>query len=211
MDHPGELQLQRYVDAELDERAEERIRAHLKACPACRAWVELQARLGRMARSSLPEPEAFASEGEFWLRLSGRLTPRRPHRWPMLPLLPPFLLAALGSALQVAFAVVVGLFALSALGVLPEPAAIVTGSLPDVLGHPWLEDTLYAWLGWSSAEVVQLVTARWQALHDATQHGILLGAAVMGLVAALGVVAVLYLAWAICWPGVARPETEGGN
>ncbi len=211
MDHPGEIQLQRYLDGELDEAPEERIRSHLRVCSECRARSDLHARLGEMVRSSVPEPGAFASEGEFWVRISGRLSPRRAPRWPMLPLLPPFLLAALGSTLQVVFTIVVGLFGLGALGLLPAPAAIVAGGIPDVLGHPWLEDTLYAWLGWSGAEVVQSATTRWQAMSATAQHGILLGTTIMGLVAALGAVAVLYLTWAMCWPGAARHETEGGN
>jgi len=211
MDHPGEVQLQRYVDAELDEEAEERVRSHLRACVACRAWTEQQICLREMVRATIPDQGEFASEGEFWLRISGRLSPRRSPRWPLLPLLPPVLLAALGSVLQVAFAVVVGLFALSAVGLLPAPADIVAGSIPDALGHPWLEDTIYAWLGWPAAEVVQAAALRWQAMGAGAQHGILLGTAVMGIVAALGAVAVLDLTWALCWPGAARRETEGGN
>lgn len=211
MHHPNEIQLQRYLDGELDHEARDLVRAHLAVCPACSGRAETYAQVSATVRSSVPAPEAFASEGAFWARMAARLETRPASRWPLVPLLPPFLLAALGTMLQAALGIVVVLFALSALGVLPAPAAVVAGGIPAVLGHPWLEGTLYAWLGWSSAEVVQSATARWQELHVAAQHGILLGATVMGLVAALGVVAVLDLTWALCWPGAARRETEGGK
>lgn len=211
MDHPGEVQLQRYLDAKLDEEDKERLRSHLRACAECHALLDLHARLSDMVRSSLPDSGAFMSEGEFWTRISGRLSPRPAPRWPLLHLLPPLVLASFGSALQMAFTVVVGLFGLGALGLLPAPAPLVTQGLSDLLGSPLLANTLYAWLGWSSEEVIRSATAHWGTLSAAAQHGLLLGAIVVSLVAALAAVIVLYLTWALCWPGVARRATEGGK
>lgn len=211
MDHPVEGQLQRYLDAELDQEAKERLRSHLQTCPECRALSNLHARLSDMVRASVPEPEAFASEGEFWVRIAARLSARPASRWPLLSLLPPFLLAALGSLLQAVLTAVIGLFGLSALGVLPSPATPITERLPNLLSQPWLEDVVYSWFGWTTAEVVQAVTARWQAMGAAAQHGILLGAIMAALFVVLAVIGALYLVWALCWPGMARQEVGGGN
>jgi len=210
VDHPSEIQLHRYLDRELSVEEQERIAAHLVTCATCRARVDAYAHLGALLRASLPDPAAFAPVGETWRSIAGRLQPRPSPRWPLLPLLPPFLLAAIGTVAQVALALIVTTFALSAWGLVPAPATVMAGGIHAILGHPWLEGSLYAWLGWSSVEVVQAATTRWQALHTAAQHVIILGAVILAPAAALGVVAVLDLVWAICWPGAARRETEGG-
>jgi len=209
MDHPGEAQLQRYLDGELDEQAEESVRCHLQACAPCRLEHARYAHLSEMVRSSCPEPGTFVSDGEFWVRIAARITARRTPRWPLVPLLPPFLLAGLGLALEAAFTLVVAAFGLTALGVLPSPATLLSEKLPELLGSPLLEDTLFAWLGLSGEEIVRAAAARWQALSVAAQHGILLGAPVAALIAALSAVEVLYVAWAMCWPEAAGRKTEG--
>lgn len=211
MEHPGELWLQRHLDAELDEEAEERIRSHLRVCAACRALTQEHARLSAMVRASAPEREAFIPEGEFWTQISGRLTPRPTQPWPLLPLLPPLLLAALGSVLQVALTVVVGLFGLGALGLLPTPTTVLERGIANLVDSPFLGEALYRWFGLSSAEVAASAAARWTVMDAATQHVVLLAVAAIGLVAALAAVVVLYVTWAMCWPGAVRHVTEGGS
>ena len=102
MDHPSEIQLHRYLDRELSVEEQERIAAHLVTCATCRARVDAYAHLGALLRASLPDPAAFAPVGETWRSIAGRLQPRPSPRWPLLPLLPPFLLAAIGTVAQVA-------------------------------------------------------------------------------------------------------------
>lgn len=212
VDHPGEARLERYLDAELDEATMERVRSHLGACAGCRAIVDAHARVGALVRASVPEVETFASEGEFWLRVSRRMGDARPGpRWSLVPFLPPVVLAALGSALHVTLVFIVSLSACVSLGILPSPGRLVSERLPDLLSHSWLLETVYPWLGWSGEAVVQAVTTRWQALGLVAQDAIVLSVGAAGILAALSVVVVLYLVWAWCWPGVGRRQTEGGN
>ena len=212
MDHPGEAQLQRYLDAELDIESEERIRAHLRVCDDCRARIEADARASALVRATMPDPAAFASEGEFWLRVSRRLEETRPApRWPLVPFLPPVLLAALGSALHVTLLFIVSLSTLIWVGVLPSPGRLVTAGLPELRAPAWLAETVLPWLGWSDEEVVGTVTARWQALGPLAQDAIVISVGAAAILAALSAIVVLYVTWAWCWPGVARRQTQGGN
>jgi len=211
MEHPIESQLERYLDGELDDVAQEHISSHLQVCSECRALVSQQARLSEMVRATVPEPEAFATEGEFWVGLAARLSARPASRWSLLSLLPPFLLAALGSLFQVMLTAVIGAFGLSALGVLPSPVTPVTEGLSSLLSQPWLAGVIYSRLGWTSAEVVRAASTHWQAIGTAAQHGILLTAIAAMLFVVLAVIGALYLVWVLCWPGMARPEVGGGN
>ena len=68
MQHPNEMQLQAFMDGELDDRAARRMYSHLHQCAACRAMLDAWERLATEVRDARPATDSFSSEGDFWAR-----------------------------------------------------------------------------------------------------------------------------------------------
>lgn len=197
--HPDELRLQAYHDGELRGEACHQIQAHLGQCVPCaeriRQWGELGARL----RQTRPAAEAFSSEGEFWARLAGRLPKARPVTWPLVPYLPPFLLGAFGLLTEGLISLVILAYALVGLGLIPPLAPTLRAWLVEALKAPFLESSLYAWLGWSGDELSQAVAQSLAKVSLATQEMALMLLIVLALGMFLSLLLIVYVSWALCW------------
>jgi hypothetical protein len=211
MRHPDEVQLQAYHDGELEGQVRQQIHAHLGQCAPCaerlREWGELSATL----RQTRPAVEAFGSDGEFWARLAGRLPKTRPSAWPLVPYLPPFLLGAFGLLAEGLMSIAFIVYALIGMGVIQPLAPTLTAWLSKALADPLLENSLYAWLGWSSSDVIRSVTQPLGAMSLATQETIFLLAVVLGLGTFLSLVVIVYFSWAMCWSKTARLDGNRGK
>ena len=92
------------------------------------------------------------------------------------------------------------------LGLIPPLFPILRDWLAAALTDPLLESSLYAWLGWSSGEVLDAVVGPLRNLSSTAQEMILMLAEVYLLGMFLSFVLILYASWAICWGKTARPE-----
>jgi hypothetical protein len=211
MPHLDELQIQSYLDGELDGALCQQVRAHLHVCSACRAALYALDCLGADIRASLPADDLFSSEGEFWAKLASNLPQTRPAIWPWLPYLPPVLLGVFGSVLEIMLYIVSVVYALVGLHVLPSLGPIVSQQLTVLAGHPALASYLYSWLGWSTEQAVQTVTQPWASLSVVVQDTVIFVSVFLALGALMALVVALYLAWVLCWSKPASLDRRGGH
>jgi len=209
--HPDELQLQSYLDGELGPEPARRLQDHLAQCAACAQGLQEWRALEATLRQTRPSAELFAGEGEFWARLAGKLPQPRPTPWSLIGYLPPFLLGALGTLLDGLISAVLFVYVLMRLGVIPSIGAAALSWLRALLSSSLLENSLYAGLGWSSAEVTTRAMLWWSNLTRSSQETLLAGIVLLSLGCVMAVIVLLYLSWAMCWPHAAELEHEGGQ
>ena len=211
MQHPNEMQLHAFMDGELDDRAARRMYAHLHQCAACRAMLDAWERLATAVRDAQPATDAFSSEGEFWARLVGRLPRAQPTTWPWMPYLPPFLLGSLGTVVEALVSAAFTVYALVGLGLIPPLGPMIGDRLSPLLTHPVLQNTLYAWLGWSADDAAGNLFQRWSRLSHASQDAAVILTVLFVLGALLSVVMALYFSWVWCWNRPAGLNRKGGR
>lgn len=211
MQHPNDIQLQAFMDGELPDRAARRIYAHVHQCTACRSMLDAWEQLAAAVRYAEPRTDAFSSEGEFWSRLVVGLPRARPEAWPWMLYLPPFLLGSLGTVVQVLVSAAFTLYAPVRLGLIPPLGPMIADRLSPLLRHPVLQDTLYAWLGWSVDEVAGDLLQRWSHLSRASQDAAVILTVLFVLGALLSLVIALYFSWVWCWERPAGLDRKGGR
>jgi len=99
-DHPSEAMLDAYLDAELGRKAGARVTEHVEGCNLCSRRIDDGLRVRKLLRESVPTSGEFSSDGEFWVRLSTALEPRRGPS--LLTYVPPVVLTMVTVAMQVA-------------------------------------------------------------------------------------------------------------
>jgi hypothetical protein len=208
MHHPDEMQLQSYLDGELAEPSRARIEKHVAQCPMCSATVQGWHQVRTALRATRPSPDVFSSGGAFWAQLAGKLPESRPQVWPLVPYVPPMILGVIGTLLQTLITLVVGAYTLSGLGIIPSLSRNISAWLPELLSHRFLAGSVYAWLGWSSREVVEYTMARWESVSRAMQNGVVFAPPLVILVLLSSIVVGLYFSWAVCWSAPSRPSRK---
>jgi len=168
--HPHPFQLQSYLDDELAESTRESIRSHLERCPSCRATLQAWQQVSLALKRTLPSEEVFLPEGSFWLRLATELPARRPSAWPLVPYLPPLLLAIAGTLVQVLITATFVAYDLTGLRVIPSLAPAVSDGLSSLLSHGWLR----AWVGGPGEDVAQDTVVCWDSLSWPVRRVLLL-------------------------------------
>jgi anti-sigma factor RsiW len=211
MRHPDEVQLQVYLDGEIEAAKRPQLAAHLDHCPLCsaraRRWEELAAAL----RATRPTPATFSTEGEFWARLARQLPDRRPPTWAFLAYLLPVLLGALGVVLDLLVSAVLVFYGLISLGVVPPLHTTIQGWLTQVRIDPFIADSVSTWASQSLGDRLVQLSEQWKAMALSQRDDVLLWAVLAVLGIALAAVVVLYFLWAICWSRSSEVDANGGR
>ena len=210
MSHPDPIQLQSYLDDELPDRIREKVRLHIQQCSPCLERLEALRQVSLALHGALPTEQMFLSESEFWLHLASDLPARRPRIWPMVPFLPPLLLATAGALVQAMILTTLLAFELTGLGLIPSLGSTVSSQLSSLVSHPGLQQWLHTSLGWSSEEVARHTTHYWDKLNWATQNVLIFVTVLLTLGVFMSVIVTFYSFWAMCWSGSARPNRQKG-
>jgi len=208
MSHPHPFQIQSYLDDELPDRIRERLRVHVEQCPPCLERLEALRQISLALHRALPTEQMFLSEGEFWLHLASDLPARRPRIWPLVPFLPPLLLAMAGGLVQAMILTTLLAFELTGLGLIPSLGSTVSSQLSSLVSHRGLQQWLHTSLGWSSEEVAQRTIHYWDKLNWATQNVVIFVTVLLTLGVFMSVIVTFYSFWAMCWSGSARPNRQ---
>jgi len=208
MSHPDPFQLQSYLDDELPHRIGERVRLHIQQCSPCLERLETLRQVSLALHRALPTEQMFLSEGKFWLHLASNLPTRRPRTWPLVPFLPPLLLAMAGTLVQAMILFTLLAFELTGLGLIPSLGSTVSSRLSSIVSHRGLQQWLHTSLGWSSEEVAQRTIQHWDKLNWATQNVVIFVTVLLALGVFMSVIVTFYSFWAMCWSGSARPNRQ---
>ena len=210
MSHPDPIQLQSYLDDELPDPIREKVRVHVEQCLPCLERLEVLRQISLALHGALPTQQMFLSESEFWLHLASNLPARRPRIWPMVPFLPPLLLAMAGALVQAMILTTLLAFELTGLGLIPSLGSTVSSQLSSLVSHRGLQQWLHTSLGWSSEEVARHTTHYWDKLNWATQNVVIFVTVLLTLGVFMSVIVTFYSFWAMCWSGSARPNRQKG-
>ena len=208
MPHPDPLQLQSYLDDELPDPIRQSIRSHIVQCPSCHESLQESRRLGLALKAALPPERMFLSDGKFWSRLAAKLSADRPPTWPLIPYLPPLLLATVGTLVQVLVFATRVAYELTGLGVIPSPSPMVSEGLSSLLLPGEWQQWLQARVGWPGKDVAQSTVHYWENLNSGTQDAVIFATVLLTLGVFMTVVVAFYSSWAICWTKPARPDRQ---
>ena len=208
MSHPDPCQLECYLDDELSDPIRETVRRHVEQCPPCLERLEALRKVGLALHRTLPTEQMSLSEAEFWLHLASNLPTCRPRTWPLVPFLPPLLLAMAGTLIQAMILTTLLGFELAGLGLMPSLGPTVSSELSSLVSHRGLQQWLHASLGWSSEQVAQRTIHYWDKLNWATQNVVIFVTVLLTLAVFMSVIVTFYSFWAMCWSGSARPNRQ---
>lgn len=207
--HLTDLQLGAHLDGELGPTALARANQHLLACSACGARLRSLQRLASSVRARRPTEAELSAPGPFWASVASRLPATPPQTWPLLPFLPPALVSMAGVVLEALIAAAFAFYDAQALGLAPSVSRWLGERLPEWVGSPMLQSTIYAWSGWNAQDVSRTVTDSWAALGQGLQDGVLLAATVTGAGVLLAFVVAFMVLWALCWGTTHASEASG--
>jgi hypothetical protein len=109
-------------------------------------------------------------------------------------------------ALKGVLSLVLFVYLLTSLGIVPSLGPLITRGAQLML--QW---SLIGGIDWTSVGLVRDVVALWFALPPATREMLLFAGILGTLIAALVVVAVLYMTWTVCWRGAFQSQRRGGT
>jgi len=208
MSHPDPCQLECYLDDELSDPIRESVRRHVEQCPPCLERLEALRKVSLALHRTLPTEQMFLSEGEFWLHLARNLPAGRPRIWPMVPFLPPLLLATAGALVRAMILTTLLAFELAGLGLIPSLGSTVSSELSSLVSHRGLQQWLHPSLGWSSEQVAQRTIHYWDELNWPNQNVVIFVTVLLTLAVFMSVIVTFYSFWAMCWSGSARPNRQ---
>lgn len=131
-----------------------------------------------------------------------------PPTWPLIPYLPPLLLATVGTLVQVLVFATRVAYELTGLGVIPSPSLMVSEGLSSLLLPGEWQQWLQARVGWPGKDVAQSTVQYWENLNSGTQNAVIFATVFLTLGVFMTVVVAFYSSWAICWTKPARPDRQ---
>ena len=209
-DHLSDATIQALVDDELPETLRAAAEAHLASCAQCREAVASLASVAETVAETAPEDCHFCASGQFWDRLSCRLSrvADRESPYAVMALIPPLLLGAAGLAIWLISWVVTIVTLLTWAGVIPplggllaDTAALHRTSLHTPILLRWFLDAVVALAG-----TIRSSSANWpSAARSIVRFGLVQG--LLSLILAITVA--LFAVWAACMPDC--QPTGGGT
>jgi len=209
-DHLSDAIIEALIDDELPAAVRAAAEAHLASCAQCREAVAALASVAETVAEAAPEDCHFCASGQFWDRLSCRLSrvADRESPYALLTLLPPLLLGAIWLGIGLASWLVTIVTLLTWAGVIPplgqllaETAASHSASPHTPILLRWLLDAILAIAG-----AIRSTSASWPgAARSIVRFGL-----VQGLLSlSLAITVALFAVWAACMPDC--QPTGGGT
>jgi hypothetical protein len=169
----------------------------LERCDACRRRLDAWRALSQAVQQATPQ--AFSSDGAFWVRLAPRLGPVRRSTWSLVSFLPPFVFVTFGTLVNLLLAATVLVRILVRAGAIAPVGPIVCARLQTFLGQTETGRLLRSWIGPTAHQAVTRLLDSWAAMSPAWQDALLYALIVASLGVALAGIVTLYGWWAACW------------